>query len=542
MSMQEVRNLPAEWLAAFERDRLGVTVSNDPLPERRASRVLAAFILSGLLFLAFPGTLIGVFNLLSIAEQRTSTAANVAWIQAHGQAQVFGWVGAFILGISLYFLPKFLGRTIARFGWAWLVWGLWTAGTAWRWWIGVSGGRWRVGLVSSAAMELAAFAVSQYLLWFAGKRPRQATPAAGAQRGFVFWLVLTGFVAFGMTLVVNLVISVQVARAAALPVYPPVGDRMLLTLALWGFAVPVAWGYSSRFVSVFLGLREPVRRLAPYLGAGVAATIVLVLAGEFRLAGFLALALSIGAIWALRIFQPPARTVKRIGVYRHYDAFVRLSFAWLLIGAILGALADALPQRSGLGGASRHAVTVGFLATLIFSIGPRILPSFLNGRELWSPRLMAATLWLVSLGCLLRVSSESLAYSSTGAAWGAAWSVLPASAFLELGAVLIFVANIGMTLAQKIPAWFSPAGVNANNLVYFYVASFPKSKSVLVQAGLKTLGGVREVPRSLTLQEAAEADGANVEKLLAALREFFADRQPRRAGREPSDESRREPK
>ena len=37
--------------------------------------------------------------------------------------------------------------------------------------------------------------------------------------------------------------------------------------------------------------------------------------------------------------------------------------------------------------ASRHAFAVGFLATLIFSIRPRILPSFLNSRELWSARL-----------------------------------------------------------------------------------------------------------------------------------------------------------
>jgi hypothetical protein len=33
-------------------------------------------------------------------------------------------------------------------------------------------------------------------------------------------------------------------------------------------------------------------------------------------------------------------------------------------------------------GASRHACTVGFLATMIFAIAPRIPPSFLNSFEL----------------------------------------------------------------------------------------------------------------------------------------------------------------
>jgi len=520
-------HLPPQWLAAIERDQLGVAISNDPLPERRASRTLAAFILTGLVFLVLPGTLLGVWNLLSIAAHHASTAANTVWIQAHGQAQLFGWVGTFILGISLYFLPKFLGRTLARFAWAWLVWGLWTAGVAWRWWVGVSADRWRIGLIASGVLELAAFAISQYLLWFAGRRSQKASPAAAVQREFVFWLVLAGFIGFGLSLIVNLAISIEVARGSDLPVYPPVDDRRLLLLALWGFAVPVAWGYSSRFVTVFLGLREPVVRAARWLAAGIAVLILLAIARRFLLADVLALALAFSAAWALRIFEPSARPVKRIGVYRHYGAFVRLSYFWVCAGAAIGVLADVLPQRSGLGGASRHAVTVGFLATLIFSIGPRILPSFLNGRELWSIRLMAVALWLITLGCLLRVLSESAAYSSTGVAW----SVLPLSAILELVAVVIFFANMGLTLAQPIPAWFSPAGVAPNNLVYFYTASFPKSKQVLIQAGLKTLAAVREVPRTLTLQEAAEADGADMTKLLDALKAFFADRQPRRVGR-----------
>lgn len=64
--------------------------------------------------------------------------------------------------------------------------------------------------------------------------------------------------------------------------------------------------------------------------------------------------------------------------------------------------------------------------------------------------------------------------------------------------------------------------------VYFYVTSFPKTRRVLINSGLTTLERIREVPRTLTLDQAAEADGADVERLLAGLREFFARRQPRR--------------
>lgn len=525
MSTPAKQQLPPQWQAAFERDRLGVTVSNDPAPERRASRMLAAFIVSGLLFLALPGTLLGVLNLIFISQHRAGTAANAAWIQAHGQAQLFGWVGTFILGISLYFLPKFLGRTLTHHRAAWCVWALWTAGTAWRWWVGVSEGNWRVGLVASAILELAAYAVAQYVLWFAGRRPVKATPMSEGQRTFVFWLALVGFAAFGLTLIVNLVISVRLATVAHIPVYPPGSDRMLLVIALWGFAAPVAWGYSSRFVSVFLGLRLPKVAAARWIAAGVVVLCALVLAHQYAVADIAAVALTGAAVWSLRVFEPAAKPLKRSGVYRHYGAFVRLSFVWLCVAAVIGVLADVFPRQTGLTGASRHAFTVGFLATLIFSIGPRILPSFLNGRELWSSRLMAASLWVISIGCLVRVSSESLAYSSAGFAW----NVLPISAPVELTAVVIFVINMAMTLAQKIPAWFSPEGMSANNLVYFYTAAFPASRRVLIEAGLRTLTEVRDVPRTLTLEEAAEADKADVTKLLDALKVFFADRQPRRA-------------
>lgn len=58
-------------------------------PERGAAGLLAAFLATGLFFLALPGTMVGVGNLLLIALQRTPQAPPVAWIQAHGQAQIW---------------------------------------------------------------------------------------------------------------------------------------------------------------------------------------------------------------------------------------------------------------------------------------------------------------------------------------------------------------------------------------------------------------------------------------------------------------------
>ncbi|MGH9453796.1 MAG: NnrS family protein [Terriglobia bacterium] len=519
-SIVDDEKLPEQWRLAYERDRQSPSDYADPAPERRAAKALAAFILAGLAFLALPGTFLGVWNLIVISEHRAATAASTAWIQAHGHAQLFGWVGSFIFGISLYVLPKFRGHPLKRFGLVWTVWVLWTVGVAWRWWAGISAHEWRVGLVGSAIMELAAYALTQRILVFRGVGGRKKPGDLGS------WLGICGFSALGVALVLNLGVCTVLALRADSPAFPPLWDRTFLVIALWGFTVAVAWGYSTRFVTIFLGLRSPIHRAAQRLAIGVTAIVVCALLRQFLLADLLAMALTFYAVWVLRIFHPPARPPKLVGVYPLYPAFIRLAYAWLVVGAALGLAADLAPSVTGLEGASRHAITVGFIATLIFALAPRILPSFLNGRELYSTRIMAVSLWLLSVGCLLRVLSEAVAYSG-----GMLWRVLPLSAFLELAAVIAFVMNMAGTLTQPLPAWFSAGGVSPKLPLYWYVTSFPRTKPILIEAGLKTLAGRREVPRSLSLAEAVTADGADLNRLLSRLDEFFSQRQPRRTGR-----------
>jgi hypothetical protein len=518
--------LPEQWRAAYERDRLSPPDYADPAPERRAARMLGAFIMTGLCFLALPGTLLGVWNLLSIAEHHNDRGVSNARIQAHGHAQLFGWVGTFILGISLYVLPKFRGRPLKRFAAAWAVWALWTAGVTWRWWAGVSAQAWRPALVVSGALELVALALVMRVVAFKSdhRGAKNEPPKSPSDLGS--WLGIFGFASLAVALILNLGISIYVVVTASWPVYPATADRIFLFIALWGFAVPMAWGYSTRFVTVFLGLEAPVHRAAGVLCVSIAAIVVCALARQFLLADLLALASTAVGIWALRVFRRAPGPSKLLGAYVGYPAFVRLAYLWLVIGALLSVAADLLPTQTGLGGASRHAVTVGFLATLIFAIGPRILPSFLNGRELYSSALMAASLWILNLGCVLRVSCEAIAYS----AGGAAWRILPLSALLEMTAVVIFVVNLGMTVKSRIPAWLAPDQINAALPLYWYVTSFPDTKPLLIHAGLKTLVQVQEPPRSLSLAEAAAADGADVEPMLAGLRTFFSRRQPKRSG------------
>lgn len=65
--------------------------------ERTLSHLLMLYISTGLLFMLLPGTFLGVRNLLAISSHRAADSVSRAWIQAHGHAQIFGWIGTFIL-------------------------------------------------------------------------------------------------------------------------------------------------------------------------------------------------------------------------------------------------------------------------------------------------------------------------------------------------------------------------------------------------------------------------------------------------------------
>lgn len=135
---------------------------------------------------------------------------------------------------------------------------------------------------------------------------------------------------------------------------------------------------------------------------------------------------------------------KVLGVHPSFPIFIRAAYVWLILAALLGVWA-AVVNGPGIWGASRHALTVGFVSTMVFSVGSRVLPAFSGMKPLFSKRLMFASLVMLTCGCALRVSSEVLAYQGY-ASW--AWRGLPLSALAELTAVVIFALNLALSFAQ----------------------------------------------------------------------------------------------
>jgi uncharacterized protein involved in response to NO len=412
--------------------------------ERSLSRLLILFINTGLAFMLLPGTFLGVWNLLTISSHRAATSVSAAWIQAHGHAQIFGWIGTFILGIGFYSIPKLRRMNPFALGAAWACWALWTSGTALRWLTGVYQWHWRASLPLSAALELAAFII--FFASVTGHRPQDSGRSTLEKWVLVVIAASVGLLA---TLLVNFGATIFLSLRGSSPDLPPIFDQGFLVLETWGFLVPFVWGFSAKWLPIFLGLR-PVRERLLLVAVGTNAVgVIAAMVGAVRLAVVLLLGGICIAAYALRLFEPKQQPAKTKGVHVSFPVFVRIAYAWAVTAAVLAIWASLVDNSQGVWGASRHALTVGFLATMVFSIGQRVLPAFSGMRLLFSTKLMYVSLLLLTLGCLLRVTSEVLAYQGFS---GGAWAWLPVSAVTEMTAVSVFALNLLFTFASRPPS------------------------------------------------------------------------------------------
>src|SRR5579864_4847652 len=316
--------------------------------EQSLSRLLMMYIVTGLIFMLLPGTFLGVWNLIKISSREAAESISPAWIQAHGHAQLFGWVGTFILGIGFYSIPKL--RKLKPFAlWAaWLTWALWVIGVTVRWFSNIYPWHWRIALPLSATFELVAF-----LIFFQAVASHR--PSSGSARPLEAWIFVVIAATLGLlaSLLLNLGASFQLALNAGSPAFPHLFDQRYLVVSTWGFLVPMVWGFSSRWLPVFMGLR-PLRKAFLLLALGFNTMgVVLGFLDYLSAAGIFLLAGAVMAVAALRFFEPAVKPAKTANVHGSFPVFIRIAYGWLLIAAALSIWAGLAGVAPGIWGASR---------------------------------------------------------------------------------------------------------------------------------------------------------------------------------------------
>jgi uncharacterized protein involved in response to NO len=241
--------------------------------------------------------------------------------------------------------------------------------------------------------------------------------------------------------------------------------------------------------------------------------------------GGLSLAAGLAAFtWSLGILGPVGESEP--GVDRHYEKFLRLGYVWLLISggmlAVFSILALAGKEMDhAYVGAYRHALTVGFITTIMVGMASRIIPVF-KGVRLHSPLLLELTFWLLAVGNLMRVLFQSLS-----AAYGPLWlRVAGASGVLELAGLLLFGYNLWKTLNASATdeepriAWLPPIAeaTKVGDLLTAYPALLP----VFVGHGFTALANPllrKTLARQVSVRQACRMHGVEVEGFLKELSE-----------------------
>ena len=331
--------------------------------------------------------------------------------QSHGMAQIFGFAGLFTMGVAFHVVPRFRNAAL-RFPWPqratlWLVAGSTVARFA-----GQSINATAVSsplLVISGVMLLAGVAVFAATL---GPVLLRGRTARGPAERWIAAGLAWALIAAGL----HMAVTLRMAADSTTLAYGP-WNRALITAGLTGFISCILFGVSTRAVTGFLGLRPIFRRAEVSAFVVFNAGVAWWTFAQFVEAGGAAAAsgpllVAFGAalfVISLRVLEPSQTPRPPLpGAYPRYARFIRAGYMWLIVFCVLIALEsiDSVADTSFLpAGSSRpavHALTLGFITSLIFGMGCRMLPLF-EGAVIERHRWLDAAWWLLMAGVTLRV-------------------------------------------------------------------------------------------------------------------------------------------
>jgi hypothetical protein len=489
-----------------------------------ADRVHQGFLLAALALTLTLGAGWGGWLLWCIGAEGQFNAAPAAYVIAHGEAQLWGFIVFFVMGVSLRTVMQ--GATRRRFG-RWICYGLLLLGS-----LGVVGGMlWSVypgtfawlGVASGGAFCLMALGLWSLQIGLLRSKWRATWARAVMISGLwlIAWAVVTVWLRWN-------------AGASGPSVYSDSQRLLIIALAVFGFTMNSIYGFGQMLLPGLLRIgstRDWAIELSHWLHN--AGTIVVCLATVFVASGLSmvfgsVLVVSGAILFAVghRGFVGRRRTSHGAEKgHASLDFYPPLAFFWLvtalvlMTGGVMFEAAEHKPLPHAYMGSVRHALTVGFMTTLILGVGQRIVP-VLDRTVLAMPRLTLPILVLIGFGNLLRVGTE-LATIVTPAAY----VIMPLSAVMEWSALMLFALNITATVFHKDPLLKQGRVTNRSSLAVL-VAQHPWIEDLLRPTGTRYLERARSVPDELTIGSFANSEGLDAVELVSKINAWLVAGRP----------------
>ncbi len=536
------------------RQQAARQLSDDARP-RLADAIYRPFFLGGLLVILTVGAAWGVLLLWKIGFGGSFTGVTVHEVNAHGHAQIMGWVGLFIMGFAYQAFPRMWhvdlpAPGMALFSWLAMLVGIACRSTAMMFTTSAwAGPVHHFGVV----VEVAAVAIFIVLLFTAFRRSGQPIKP----------YIAFAFAALAFFFIQTIYSGWHVARLMAAPDREALLHRIatyqapLRDLQIHGLAMLMILAVSIRMFPTIFGLPEVSNRRA-WVAFGLLLAAILCqtslfltfrLTGSHTAAGAMLLPWLLLPIGAGLIVVPWKlwRPLPEPGRGDRSGKFIRIAFGWLFISFGMLLLLPVYQMVSGIAfshayyGAIRHAITVGFISMMIVGVAAKVVPTLRGvGPEklpaLWLPFV------LINLGCLLRVGFQ------IGTDWHPTFfKLVGVSGMLEWTGLAIWTGHLAAVMlgigryAQSESNWGpAPARIAADHRVAAVLHWHPELEPVFVEHGFDLIRNPvlrRTVARQVSLAQACRMKGVDLAAFLAALndRRSQADHDPSTAGRACGD-------
>jgi len=521
-----------------------------PNAEESTDVIYRPFFKAGIAVVLSLGAVWGAYLLLRIAFAGKFDAVDLHEINAHGHAQIFGWVGLFVMGFAYQAFPRFKHTSLAWPRLAFVSWGLMLTGVIGRaafepW---VAAAPWtRVPALTGSVFEVIAIAV------FAGIILR-TWQKAGKGLAVYDYFILSALFWFVVQAVFDAAYFAATAwtteRAALLDLVAG-WQGSLRELQIHGFALMMILGVSQRIFPYFYGLPasssgRAVTALICLNVAVVGESSGLVLmhyaghawAGLWDASALLLAGTVVTLVRGWHVFSPTKEADRSL-------KFLRAAYVWLFISlgmlvllpvyqyGLLGWLAPGSASASigfshAYYGAIRHAITVGFISLMIVGVAAKVVPT-LSGVDVRALSKLWAPFVLLNTGCALRVVGQTATdFTDNAFPWAGVSGVLEVSG-LALWGVHLWLIMAGRARNRSAVASSSQVlpgrPLVARHLVGDVLNHYPYLLETFLSFGFQPLANPlfrRTVARFVTIEQACRHVDVDVDLLLESLNGVIA--------------------
>lgn len=498
-----------------------------------ADSIYRRYFLAGILAILTVGATWGAILLWRIGINGNFTSVSIHEVNAHGHAQIFGWVGLFIMGFAYQAFPRMWHQPLESPRMAVVNFALMTISTLITSIAMALHGTWSVAwpvvfIAGMVQVFVLIFFALQIMLTFAASKAR-FEPYVGFIFAALLWFIASA--GFGLY---HAWLTMTAGTHRELLWYVATFQAPLRDIQIHGLALFMILGVSLRMLpGLFDAPRTPDRRAwlaLVILILSVLAEVILFIAYRFTDNHWLAAALMVpwlGLAIGAAMVALPWKLWRPLPDSDRSGKFIRTAYLWLTVSMVMLLLLPVHQLVTGITfshayyGAIRHAITVGFISMMIMGFAAKVVPT-LNGLDTRSLSPLWGPFVLINTGCFLRVALQSLTDLNEGY-----FMLVGISAVLEVAALAWWGTHlVGIMLRGKRVQAIEAARTSRPLIIFpeHTVAEvlnwYPQAEPVFVAHGFGAVRNPllrRTVARATSLRRACAMRGVHLVAFLAAI-------------------------